>query len=936
MAVCLSADAAGSNCKLNMMDGACDAPDETPPVTLGRSSNLLPLQPQPARLSRVRFLSDDNISSRQNSVQSSAEMTSRQARNAFTNPFSDEGSTGSRRTSSSSDTTDYFRPNAFAGHRDTLARLPLAVSLHKCGGIIWEEESTSDDSDVMDRPYPYPLRVSRNGSVMGPIFPRQVIDRLLRDMSFEDYKSLRLVCRRWNRELPRPNFPAFYRLPQELVQQIYTYLTPSDYDAARHACKAWYLASLDRNVQELMLRRQGSHNALAADLQRLGGVSDDGARGRSSQRTLAEFSGDYIFDQEWVCSKRLATESRLSADWHGPSSGGDPTMSRLFVIEEVVFSKALYGEKTPRRRVFTVSACGNFVLLVAGGEILVYRLWDAEHSMLPVVRLAPGIDVLGVSMDSSSGRYSVAALLEGRKGMLWDISSSPPEAQHDNGPGDTGEPLDLGLQTDVQSSSSIPVSQTLTFGLPMRFHEWLAANAEGHESSPLAILNGTPSTGFDEQLRGESSTPRSSSADDSSDEYDGVKIPVQTRPTAVYSQLGSSDDLPRSVAICPNRKCVAFGCRLGIELHWVNALTGGDLNRWFPLAAPSDYLYFLPQRPGIDSRKKLRLISSAAGPAPMQSYRSDGLPVRWQYWPTSVAHGRRQSTTRLFFGNLPFPASAVPSGNLSDSETPAEGDDVQGILRTVDCDHFRAVPISDGCHLLFTDPLTGLLCLGSDAPFGGPTKLTRKVVFVPPTIQKEQRSPPLLYSAGQALEWGLRVVAFHADGCVVLYSVPADILQRVQASNTTTDAWVDNPDVPGGSASSRDSQMNATPAASMDSDQASGNSQVISDRSIRIPGALIARVEEDSVDDLAIKSDGGDFSLWIFYRSGRSELYRIYSARDVGKRIRRVGDNGLVYDVQNDNEEESPWEDEATSKGKSSLSHVKWADTDGSSKVPLP
>src|ERR1700744_1878705 len=95
-------------------------------------------------------------------------------------------------------------------------------------------------------------------------------------------------------------------------------------------------------------------------------------------------------------------------------------------------------------------------------------------------------------------------------------------------------------------------------------------------------------------------------------------IPIETRATAIYTDLGSADDQPRSVAICPNRQCVAFGCRMGIELHWIDALTGGDLNRWFPLAAPSDNLYFLPQRPGVDSKKKLRLISSAAGPVAAQ------------------------------------------------------------------------------------------------------------------------------------------------------------------------------------------------------------------------------------------------------------------------------------------------------------------------------
>lgn len=34
-----------------------------------------------------------------------------------------------------------------------------------------------------------------------------------------------------------------------------------------------------------------------------------------------------------------------------------------------------------------------------------------------------------------------------------------------------------------------------------------------------------------------------------------------------YKNLCSGEDAPRSVAICPQRKCVAFGCQGGIELH---------------------------------------------------------------------------------------------------------------------------------------------------------------------------------------------------------------------------------------------------------------------------------------------------------------------------------------------------------------------------------
>lgn len=46
-----------------------------------------------------------------------------------------------------------------------------------------------------------------------------------------------------------------------------------------------------------------------------------------------------------------------------------------------------------------------------------------------------------------------------------------------------------------------------------------------------------------------------------------------------YRHLCSEDDPPRSISICPQRKCVAFGCSAGVELHWKDALTGQSLSR---------------------------------------------------------------------------------------------------------------------------------------------------------------------------------------------------------------------------------------------------------------------------------------------------------------------------------------------------------------------
>ena len=339
---------------------------------------------------------------------------------------------------------------------------------------------------------------------------------------------------------------------------------------------------------------------------------------------------------------------------------------------------------------------------------------------------------------------------------------------------------------------------------------------------------------------------------------------------------------------------------MGIELHWIDAVTGGSLNRWFPIAAPSDYLYFLPQRLGIDSRKKLRLISSAAGPVAPQLLRSDSSPAIWKYWPTPAAHGRRQSLTRLFFGNLPFPTSACSSSRWPRSSTRAQSDEVQGVLRTVDCDHFRAVPVSDGSHVIFTDPANGLLCLGSDAPLGGPTKLIRKVVFTPPPHSEGTQCSPIRYTAGKALQWGLRIIAVYDDGQVVLYNIPADLFKRMQDLHASADVWDENSGVIGQSDLLMDSWMTSHPNASIEphsGNEAASSSATSPSKPLQISGATLFTVEDDVVDDLAVQTDGGGLSLWVFYRSGRAERYGIYSPRGHQKTLKCVGENGLVYDV---------------------------------------
>lgn len=47
------------------------------------------------------------------------------------------------------------------------------------------------------------------------------------------------------------------RMPTEILQQVYLLLPPGGFNAARHSCRAWFVASLNRVLLMEMLRRGG-------------------------------------------------------------------------------------------------------------------------------------------------------------------------------------------------------------------------------------------------------------------------------------------------------------------------------------------------------------------------------------------------------------------------------------------------------------------------------------------------------------------------------------------------------------------------------------------------------------------------------------------------------------------------------------------------------
>ncbi|RMZ80759.1 hypothetical protein DV738_g2645, partial [Chaetothyriales sp. CBS 135597] len=424
---------------------------------------------------------------------------------------------------------------AFQGHRDTLARIP---KLHRRANEL----------------------------------PAPVTTRLLRYLSRQDCLSLRLVCRYWNAFLPKPCVRSMYRLPAEILQLIFAFLGPADFDAARHACRQWFAAAMNISLLRSLLRATQCCQAHEAD------IALSGLNSRSQRDGPTA---------EWLMAKRLATTARMSVDWRGsaaaePFDGNDASIAggRLHLVQEINF-RGLVSSQAAQIKTFTVSTCSKYVLVVSGRVVFVYRLAGSTNSTETVVKLAADRDVLQVSMDTSSGRYAVAALLENRVGILWDLideESGPYGIRH------AGEPMTLGMRTVVHGPSTFAPVSTTSSPLPLR-GQILEDNDDLASSSSSIDQHRTPFPAS-ESGHGEGSSfgARSDWCETPENEIESSIAPaspavVRIRVTAMYKSLGSADDVPRSIAICPHRKCVAFGCRIGIELHWVDALTGGDLSR---------------------------------------------------------------------------------------------------------------------------------------------------------------------------------------------------------------------------------------------------------------------------------------------------------------------------------------------------------------------
>ncbi|KAL8640941.1 MAG: hypothetical protein Q9228_002200 [Teloschistes exilis] len=573
----------------------------------------------------------------------------------------------------SSATFDDMTLAGFGGHRDTLATLRFQRVKH------------SKD------------------------LPIQAYARIAQLIDFETYKSVRLTCRCWSAAFTyvRPvRFTPVYSLPAEITKCIFDHLSPLDLNAARHTCRKWMIASLEHRLLARVLKQAGFWTAVEAD--------------SALNARLGHPTGG-----EWRLSKRLATECSLIPGWTGNGFAGrlatpttshtDSTLpseeksltsmvlsSRINFTELVGHYQSLHNG-SPAQLSYTVSGCGRFLLVVHGSIVWVYcirslKLPAPQYQHGGHVELLVGItcpcNILAVSMDTSSDRYSIAALLSDRRGLVVDIP-------------------DLRLMA-ASSGRSSPHSEHDTRNIS---HTWDVKPSPDATPTTSQRVNNSP--GYTDTCYASPTevTPTSSPS---------PPTPLRLVPHTLYRNLCSKTSPPLTVAICPQRRCVAFGSSAGIELHWQDAHTGQELSRWMELVGPAEHIHFLPLRTDEEKalEQHLRLVSSRA------------IPIGYH--------------------------------------DPIEMDEA---WRYEKCKFLRAVPLKDGKHVLYTDPSNADLYFGTGLhhPFGTPKPVKRFILQGPQHSFEDQMLWARCYKAATELRWGAKIAVGFGEQ-IWLFSIPADWL----------------------------------------------------------------------------------------------------------------------------------------------------------------
>ena len=286
--------------------------------------------------------------------------------------------------------------------------------------------------------------------------------------------ALRSTCR-WLRdaisEIRPIRVPAVSKLPAEMIYEILSYLSPFEFNSARHTCRTWMRISLDKSLLARMIRRAAWWNSVEMTMRcylaRTDAVEDDfpavwllssilarecaispyGSGHETHKKRSATLPAvkcaqiDSASDQDFSTHSHQPFELVLETDF---STLEDPKVHGN-AVATYAQARGLHGGVH-----FTASVCSRFVLVTQGSQIFIYRLSHAADGdidrpesrvefgstpsvsrtvaktaiVYPVTTIICPRRVLAVTMDTSCGRHAVAALLNDRMGLVCDLFAS--------------------------------------------------------------------------------------------------------------------------------------------------------------------------------------------------------------------------------------------------------------------------------------------------------------------------------------------------------------------------------------------------------------------------------------------------------------------------------------------------------------------------------
>ncbi|PVH97805.1 hypothetical protein DM02DRAFT_657963 [Periconia macrospinosa] len=375
-------------------------------------------------------------------------------------------------------------------------------------------------------------------------------------------------------------------IPHELLWLIYHYLGPQDFNSARHTCRTWIRASLDRRLLLKMLRRGGWENNTESD--------SDNKDARKRRNPSTKFIEEVQFLSWRLASEYAILPSRARKESLQSKS---PFMDTSHIDFADLGNGAAnnahdLGSSKNICLLFNISVCGRYLLVARDTIIYVYEL--RKKDMVALTSVICPRRVLSMTMDASSGRDAVAALLECRMGMVCEIqhgsewSVKSPADSREGKREDRSQSHSSVFMKESEAQPAIGVASSISYenGLDQSVDEpesvkvqssnqvfTLQAinDARTHEQS---FINHTWNISLRGLRKGSSNSTCWSPTHMCSE-----TVPIEGSASTFYRHLCSEEDPPRSVSICPQRLCVAFGCSASIELHWIDALTGQSLSR---------------------------------------------------------------------------------------------------------------------------------------------------------------------------------------------------------------------------------------------------------------------------------------------------------------------------------------------------------------------